>query len=122
MLKKYTWIAFTMLVFAGTLFAQNQQSQNIEPPMIKSGDLIPCKVIRQIRYPVTQTEPYKHPLRIALLNLCPKDPGAEQRPMLSFMIEGEVIMKEYIVEKVFKNSKEAKRFAKKNKISDAQID
>jgi hypothetical protein len=122
MLKKYFVLAFILWVFAVSSFAQDQQQQKLEPPMMTSEDSIPCQIIRQVRYPVTQTEPYKQPLRIAVLNLCPKNPGAEARPMLSFMIGGEMIMKEYVVEKVFKNAKEAKRYAKKNNISDIQFE
>ena len=42
----------------------------------------------------------------------------EQRPMMPFMVEAETVMREYVVEKVFKNAKEAKAYAKKNKIKD----
>jgi hypothetical protein len=122
MLKKYFVVAFILSVFAASSFAQDQQQQKLEPPMMKSEDSIPCKIIRQVRYPVTQTEPYKQPLRIALLNLCPQNPGAEARPMMSFMIDGEMIMKEYVVEKVFKNGKEAKKYANKNKITDTKFE
>ena len=110
MLKKYAWFLVLPMMFAFPSFAIAQ--------MQKKSD-IPCKIIRQIRYPVTQTEPYKQPLRIALLNLCPANPGAEARPMMSFFVNGKPIDREYTVEKVFKNVKEAKKYAKKNKIEDA---
>jgi hypothetical protein len=121
LIKKYTWLLVFPLIFVFALQAkaQDQQQTKVEPPMmssLKSKAEIPCKVIREIRYPVTQTEPYKQPLRIALLNLCPKDPGAEARPMLTFFVNDEPVMREYVVEKVFKDAKEAKKYAKKNKI------
>jgi hypothetical protein len=121
MIKKYAWLFIfpLILVFLLQGKAQDQQQTKVEPPKmssLKSEAEIPCKVIREIRYPVTQTEPYKQPLRIALLNLCPKDIGAEARPMLTFFVNDEPVMREYVVEKVFKDAKEAKKYAKKNKI------
>jgi hypothetical protein len=124
MLKKYAWFLILPLicVFALQTNAQTQKKDEM-PKMssLKSEKDIPCKVIRKIRYPVTQTEPYKQPLRIALLDVCPSDPGAEQRPMLTFFVNDQPVMREYKVEKVFKDEKEAKKYAKKNKIKDASF-
>jgi hypothetical protein len=124
MLKKYAWFLILPLicVFALQTNAQTQKKDEM-PKMssLKSEKDIPCKVIRKIRYPVTQTEPYKQPLRIALLNVCPADPGAEARPMLTFFVNDQPVMREYVVEKVFKDEKEAKKYAKKNKIKDASF-
>ncbi len=124
MFNKYSWIILVLFVFIFSTksFAQDQQMQKVEAPMMESQDEIPCKIIRIVNYPVTKTEPYKQPLKIAVLNLCPTNPGAEARPMMSLMINGEMIMKEYVVEKVFKNAKEAKKFAKKYKITDTQFE
>jgi hypothetical protein len=126
MLRKYTWFLILPFIFMFTLNAnaQDQQQTKVEPPqmsLLESETEIPCKVIRQVRYPVTKTEPYKQPLRIALLNLCPKDIGAEARPMLTFFVKDEPVMREYVVEKVFKDEKEAKKYAKKNKIKDVSF-
>ena len=41
--------------------------------------------------------------------------------MMPFMVEAETVMREYVVEKVFKNAKEAKAYAKKNKIKDVNF-
>ncbi len=124
MFNKYSWIFLVLFVFifSTNSFAQDQQTQKVEAPIMKSQDEIPCKIIRKINYPVTKTEPYKQPLKIAVLNLCPTNPGAEARPMMSFIIDGEMIMKEYVVEKVFKNAKEAKKYANKNKITDNKFE
>lgn len=110
MLKKYAWFLIVPMLFAFSSFANAQ---------IKKEADIPCKIIRQIHYPVTQTEPSKQPLRIALLNVCPANPGMEARPMMSFFVNGKMIDREYAVEKVFKTEKEAKKYAKKFKIKDA---
>jgi hypothetical protein len=120
MLKKYVWFLSLPLIF---VFALQTNAQDKMPKMssLKSEKDIPCRVIRQIRYPVTQTEPYKQPLRIALLDLCPADIGQEQRPMLTFFVNDQPVMREYKVEKVFKDAKEAKKYAKKNKIKDASF-
>jgi hypothetical protein len=77
---------------------------------------IPCKVIREIRYPITKTEPYKQPLKFALLNVCPKDAGMEARPMLTFFVDGKIVDREYVVEKVFADKAEADEYAKQNNI------
>lgn len=79
-------------------------------------DKIPCKVIREIHYPVTKTQPSKQPLKFALINVCPENPGMEQRPMMSFYVNGEIVMREYVVEKVFANKAEADKYAKENNI------
>lgn len=109
MKKLYFLSLFALLCFCSTAPAQTQSNTQAE---------IPCKVIRKVHYPVTQKNPSAQPLRIALLDLCPKNPGMVARPMLSFMIDGKITMREYDVVKVFKNEKEARKYAKKNKIED----
>jgi hypothetical protein len=122
MLKKYAWFLILPIICL-CVFQTNAQPTDPMPKMssLKSEKDIPCKVIRQIRYPVTQTEPSKQPLRIALLNVCPKDAGAEARPMLTFFVNNQPVMREYVVEKVFKDAKEARKYAKKNKIKDVSF-
>jgi hypothetical protein len=115
MSKKYAWLLVLSLMFV-LISAADAKAQTL-----KSEAGIPCKIIRTVHYPVTQTEPSKQPLRIALLNLCPADPGMEQRPMFAFLINNETVMREYVVEKVFKDAKEAKKYAKKNKIKDVSF-
>jgi hypothetical protein len=83
---------------------------------VASAESIPCKIIRKVMYPVTQTSSVKQTLEIALLDLCPT-PGMA-RPMYSFMIGGEMVMKEYDVVRTFKNEAEARKFAADNKITD----
>jgi hypothetical protein len=100
-MKKFV---YSLIVLAFCTFLANAQTQ------------IPCKVIREIHYPVTQTEPYKQPLKFALINVCPDYSGMEQRPMMSFYVNGEIMMREYVVEKVFANKAEADEYAKQNNI------
>ncbi|MET0752163.1 MAG: hypothetical protein ABWZ66_02270 [Pyrinomonadaceae bacterium] len=109
MKKLYFPSLFALLVFCSNASAQTQSKTQAE---------IPCKVIRKVHYPVTQKNPSSQPLRIALLDLCPENPGMVARPMLSFMIDGKITMREYDVVKVFKTEKEARKYAKKNKIED----
>lgn len=75
-----------------------------------------CKIIREVRYPVTKTEPSRQPLRIALLDLCPKDRGMVARPMMPMMVAGQMQMFEYDVLQVFKDQAEADLYAKENGI------
>lgn len=77
---------------------------------------IPCKIIRKVKYPVTQTSSVKQTLEIALLDLCPTEVAA--RPMYSFMIDGKMVMKEYDVVRTFKSEAEARKYAAENKITD----
>ena len=110
-MKKFVFLSILLTMF---VFASESNAQ------IKSESEIPCQIIRKVRYPVTKTEPYKQPLRIALLDLCPKTVSA--RPMISFMIDGKIVDREYDVIKVFKSAKSARNYAKKNKITDVTID
>ena len=77
---------------------------------------IPCKIIRKVMYPVTQTSSVKQTLEIALLDLCPTQVAA--RPMYSFMIDGKMVMKEYDIIRTFKTEAEAKKYAAENNIAD----
>ncbi len=81
-----------------------------------SDNAIPCKVIRKVKYPVTQTSSVKQTLEIALLDLCPTQVAA--RPMLSFMIDGNMVMKEYDVVMTFKSEALARKYADANNIKD----
>ena len=81
----------------------------------------PCKIIRQVKYPVTQTNPSNSKLEICLLNLCPADKGMMARPMMGMMLNGKIEMFEYDVEKVFKTEKEAREYAAQNGITDISV-
>ncbi len=87
-----------------------QQTKATKPPH--------CQIIRTVSYPVTQTSGEKKKLRISLLNLCPTNPGMEARPMYPMMIDGAMEMFEYTIDRVFRDKKEAKKYAKKNRIVD----
>ncbi|HEY0458732.1 MAG TPA: S1/P1 nuclease [Pyrinomonadaceae bacterium] len=82
---------------------------------------VPCRIIRKVPYPVTQTNPANSKSEIALLNLCPPDKGMAARPMTSFMINGTPKMFEYEVEKVFNTGREAREFAAQNGIKDSSF-
>lgn len=88
---------------------------------VASNEELPCKIIRKVHYPVTQTQPSSQPLEIGLLNLCPADKGMMQRPMYPMMVNGKIIDREYDVERIFKTEKEAREYAEKNGIKDVSI-
>ena len=77
---------------------------------------IPCKIIRKVLYPVTKTSSDNQTFEIALLDLCPTQVAA--RPMLSFVNDGKMMMKEYDVVRIFKTEAEARKFASENGITD----
>lgn len=81
-----------------------------------SSNAIPCKIIRKVMYPITKTSSVKQTLEIAVLDLCPTQIAS--RPMYMFMIDGQMVMKEYDVIKVFKTEDEARKYAAENKITD----
>jgi hypothetical protein len=84
-------------------------------PIATAAD-IPCKIIRRVKYPVTQTSSEKQTLEIALLDQCPIEVAA--RPMYTFMIDGKPVMKEYDVIQIFKTEAAARKFAAANNITD----
>ncbi len=85
---------------------------------------LPCKIIRKVRYPVTQTNPSEtQTVEIGLLNLCPPNKGMVARPLYQTMsADGKVTSREYDVERIFKTEKEARDYAKANGITDVSID
>lgn len=84
-----------------------------------SSRTIPCKIIRKVMYPITKTSSVKQTLEIALLDFCPTQIAS--RPMYSFMIDGQMVMKEYDVVRTFKTEAEARKFAADNKITDVSF-
>jgi hypothetical protein len=89
--------------------------------MADSDNNVPCKIIRKVPYPVTQTNPSSSKTEIALLNLCPQDKGMMARPMTSLMINGAVKMFEYDVDRVFKTERAARDYAAKNGVKDVSF-
>jgi hypothetical protein len=102
---------FALLLFGLTAQAKAQEMKPVNPPS--------CRVIRVVPYPVTQRADKNVKNRIALLNLCPENRGMVARPMLSVNVGGKFEMFEYDVARVFKNKKEAEKYARKNGIADA---
>lgn len=86
--------------------------------MADAANKVPCRIIRKVPYPVTQTSQANAKTEIALLNLCPKDKGMAARPMTAYLIDGAPKMFEYDVERVFKTAKEARAYAALNGIKD----
>lgn len=84
-------------------------------------NIVPCKIIRKVPYPVSKTNTPNQKMEIALLNLCPANRGMAARPMTSFFVNGQSKMFEYDVEKVFKTEKEAREYAEKNGIKDGSF-
>ncbi len=98
------------------IFGSQKQAQTTENT--------PCKIIRKVKYPVTQTNPSASKLEIGLLDLCPVDKGMAARPMYPMypmMIGGEIKMFEYDVERIFKSGEEAREYAAKNGIKDVSF-
>ncbi len=88
---------------------------------VASANEEPCKIIRKVRYPVTQTNPSAQPIEIGLLNLCPPNKGMMARPMYPMMKNGKITMLEYDVERIFKSEQEARAYAEKNGIKDVSF-
>ena len=86
---------------------------------ITPGNGIACKIIRKVMYPVTKTSSVKQTLEISLLDLCPTQIAS--RPMYMFMIDGNSVMKEYDVVRIFKNEADARKYAAENKITDVSF-
>lgn len=80
---------------------------------------IPCQMIRKVMYPITKRSSDPQTLEIALIELCPKQVSA--RPMMTFMIGGKPVMREYDVVQVFKTADEARKFAAENNIKDVSF-
>ena len=78
----------------------------------------PCLIIRKVLYPVSKTNSPDQKLEIGLLNLCPANTGMMARPMYPMMLNGELKMREYDVDKIFKTEAEAREYAGKNSIKD----
>jgi hypothetical protein len=120
--KKALKIAEERLALAGyrmaELFNEVFGAKPAAPGATASGS-IPCQMIRKVMYPVTQTASVKQTLEIALLELCPKQVAA--RPMLSFMVDGKPVMREYEVVRTFKTEAEARKFATENNITDVSL-
>ena len=112
--KKALDIARERMALAGYRMGDLFNEVFVAKPASQSA--IPCKVIRKVMYPVTHTSSVKQTLEVALLDLCPAQVAA--RPMLTFMIDGKPVMKEYDIVKVFKTEAEARKYASENNITD----
>lgn len=88
-------------------------------PVASATGAIPCQMIRKVMYPVTKRSSDPQKLEIALLELCPKQVAS--RPMLTFMVDGKPVMREYEVLQIFKTEDEARKFAAENNIKDVSF-
>ena len=59
--------------------------------------------------------------RICLLDICPPNPGLEQRRVIEVTIDGETTWREFDVVKVFRDAQEAAAYAAENGILDAEL-
>lgn len=100
--------------------AKNDSTQPDKPTETGATSKTPCKIIRKVLYPVSQIRTPEQKLRIALLDVCPSEPGKTSRPLTTLVVEGKLTYFEYDVVKVFDSEKEAKKFAEENKITDAE--
>lgn len=82
---------------------------------------LPCKIIRRAEYPITKTRPKNPKYEISLLNFCHDPEDIQARPMYPMMVNGEMIMRPYSIERIFKTEKEAREFAAKNGITDVSF-
>jgi len=113
--KKALKIAEERLTLAGYRMGEIFNQAFAGKPAVAFGT-VPCKIIRKVSYPVTQTSSEKQTLEIALLDLCPTYFAA--RPMYSFMVDGKPVNKEYDVLRTFKTEAEARKYAVDNNITD----
>jgi hypothetical protein len=114
--KKALKIAEERLTLAGYRMGELFNDAFSAKPAVASASAIPCKIIRKVMYPVTHTSSVKQTLEIALLDLCPTNVAA--RPMMGFMADGKMVMKEYDVVTTFKTEAEARKYAAENNITD----
>ncbi|MBK7392003.1 MAG: S1/P1 nuclease [Chloracidobacterium sp.] len=114
--KKGLKIAEERLTLAGYRMGEIFNQAFGAKATVASAEAIPCKIIRKVMYPITKTSSVKQTLEIALLDLCPTQVAS--RPMYSFFIGGEMVMKEYDVVRTFKSEAEARKYAADNNITD----
>lgn len=110
---RFVFIFGWLILSVFSLETKAQETAGVNPPS--------CKVIRVVSYPVTQRMDKNVKKRIALLNLCPENRGMVARPMLPVEVEGKLTMFEYDVARVFKNRKEAEKYARQNGITDVNF-
>jgi hypothetical protein len=80
-----------------------------------------CKIIRKVLYPVSKRRTPDQKIRIAILDICPPNRGMVARPTTSIIVDGEATYYEYDVIRVFADEKEAKKFARENKLTDVSF-
>lgn len=119
--KKALRISERQLALAGYRIGEmfNQLFGAKPAPVVASVADIPCQMIRKVMYPITKTASVPQKLEIALIELCPKQVAA--RPMMTFMIDGKPVIREYDVVQTFKTAEEARKFAAENNIKDVSL-
>lgn len=94
-------------IFSG----ENDQEVTKEIPEMLTNN---CRVIRKVLYPISKRRTPDQTMRIALLDICPPNKGMVARPMTTVLVNGEPVMHEFDVIKVFENEKEAAQYASEN--------
>ncbi len=59
--------------------------------------------------------------KICLMDICPPNPGQEQRRVIEVTVNGESTWHEYDVVRVFDSEQEAKEFATRERIEDIEL-
>lgn len=80
-----------------------------------------CQIIRKIDYPLTKKQSIKTTKKIALLNTCLKDEPPMQRPTIGVVRNGKTVYRTFGIIKLFGSKKEARIYAKENKITDIRF-
>lgn len=119
--NKYQKRAFNtaseQIALAGYRLGETLNQIFSEKPQVSTNTKTDCKIIRKVLYPVSKTRTHEQKMRIALLDICPPNKGMVARPMTSIMVNGEFVMYEYDVAKIFENEAEARKYAAENKIT-----
>lgn len=111
--RQLTLAGYRMGELLNRIFSGKTASANAEN--------LPCKIIRRAEYPITKTRPANPKYEISLLNFCHGENDIAARPMYPMTAGGEMKMRAYSIERIFKTEKEAREYAAKNGITDVSF-
>lgn len=80
-----------------------------------------CQIIRRVMYPISKRPTMNQESRVALVNICPENRGMVARPTTTIIVDGEPVMFEYDVVKVFDTVASARAYAAEHGIKDSQF-
>lgn len=113
--KQLTMAGYRLGEMLNDIFGKKSASATVDESKL------PCKIIRVVEYPITMTRPKNPKYAISLMNFCHGENDIQARPMYPMMVNGEMIMRAYSIERTFKTEKEARDFAAKNGITDVSF-